>query len=1737
MWSFDGSFALYTTRGLTYKDGVVASYSQNGGSIAAETLTDTNGNFINCAFTGGNPFFANPTGCTDTLGRHITYTSDPVTGLAGSMTYLDSSGVSRSVTFHYLPFTLKYPFADGNSCNDRGDLHTPAGTYLVTSVTLANGLSYGFEYFVNGDGTTTGEITKIILPTGGYIRYDYGFGPASTDGNLICVFQGNPQNRIVKNRFVSPDGTVGSEQTWSYVLTQLNDTLRTQVMTVTDPLGNSQVYSRAYGSPLPYQTDYKNPSGTVLKSVRGEVESAPGASQYLYSTPAFVNARYKSLTTVLSDTNQQSKTTFTYGSFNNVVEKDETDLGTGAPGPILRKSTYSYLNDFNSAYAGDNVHILDRARNVTVCDAGSIFCSQSTTDYDTTAINSTSSNPVGQHDYTNYSTANTRRGNPTQISRFLNTTGGNVMTTHIYNDVGNLLQVTDPNLNVTSFDYTDNYANGTPSQRTSAYATQVTRPVTSGVSHITRSQYYFNTGLTAATCGENFPSGTACASGLTGTRPDYQSITYDLMGRPLVAAIGDGGQTTLTYNEASLPINIGTSTKIDSTHNLTQTTVYDGLGRLSQTQLTSDPSGTTYQLTTYDSLGRKSQVFNPTRCNPPGTNCGEATWGYSSFTYDGLGRVVRTTAQDGGIVSSVFKGNATTVTDQAGKQRRSISNGLGQLVEVDEPGTQPPPQVNHATMQTDGNFVLYNSSNSALWSTGTGGTNAQSIMMQDDGNLVLYIFKWSAGVYAAPSPGPFPPQTCGSKAYLVAGQSIHANECIVSPHGQYILYMAPNGNFYIYDIAHNVATWAPGTSGNPGAYAVLQTDGNLVVYSAGGGALWSSGTNGTYAERLDMEDDGRIIVYKSAWNSATSTGQFNWTQLTHPGCDVGTGTGWTGTLGSGQCFVSPNGHFELLVQTDGNLVINDLGLSPANTLWATGTGITPLSPGYALATKYSYDGLGNLSCVEQHGDAATGTGCSDSVSSDSTSPWRVRRFVYDTLSRLTSSSNPESNTATVGASSVRVNTTYTYDANSNLLQKTSLAPNQTSNSTQTLSYCYDSLNRLTGKKYAQQTCPLTSPVASYLYDQTSFNGLTIVNGIGRRTGMNDQAGAEAWSYDSMGRPAADRRTIGSVTKSTTYAYNLSGSPTSIGYPSGSTITYAYNNAAQAISAVDTPNSINYATLATYSPVGSLSSLKNGTNLTSTFYYNNRLQPCRIFVSTGASTPSNCADLAQVGNIQDFAYNFSVGAGDNGNVTAIANNRDTTRNQSFAYDSLNRVSSAQTSATTGTKCFGESFGYDTWGNLLAIGGVSGYSTCTQENLGAPANVKNQISTNAYDAAGNMTTGGYTYDAENHLLTAGGVTYTYDGDGKRVQKSSGKMYWYGMMADALDETDATGSTTNSAFNEYIFFGGKRLARRNSSNAVFYYFADHLGTSRVMVQAGQTTPCYDADFYPFGGERAPLVNTCSQNYKFTGKERDAETGLDKMGARFYSSGVGRFNSTDPLMIQRQKLLDPQQWSMYQYARNNPLRYRDPTGKYVCADSAKCDSKQDKAFEQSRQHDLKSKDANVVRAARAYGDPTKDNGTTVKFGDTGHENGTTTAGTLRQDPDHPGQFQAVATVTIKSGISGTALDAAVGHEGTHVADAQDFAATVSADLAHYDYSKNLTKYQTEVNAYRVTQAIQAAANEKVSYGEGCTGGQCIFGPGVRNIDEVINQLLAAPANGYSLTPDNQGGRQFPEVPPPPNN
>ena len=417
--------------------------------------------------------------------------------------------------------------------------------------------------------------------------------------------------------------------------------------------------------------------------------------------------------------------------------------------------------------------------------------------------------------------------------------------------------------------------------------------------------------------------------------------------------------------------------------------------------------------------------------------------------------------------------------------------------------------------------------------------------------------------------------------------------------------------------------------------------------------------------------------------------------------------------------------------------------------------------------------------------------------------------------------------------------------------------------------------------------------------------------------MTDGAGSQAWSYDSMGRVWTDQRTTNNVAHTFDYTYNYDGSLGSVAYPSGRTVSYLYNTAARLLSAADSSNT--YAQSAVYYAPGELDTLTVGQsgsyNIGVSQTFNSRLQP----VNFNITTPG--------GSVMNLTYNFDLGTSDNGNVMSATNNRDNTRNQTFTYDSLNRLASSLTAATSGANCWGMAFNIDAWGNLYSNTALSGYANCAQTLLSLGVNGNNQITNSGfrYDAAGNTLADGlynYTYDAEGHQISAAGVNYIYDGDGQRVEKANGTIYWYGTGGEVLTESALDGSSPV----DYIYFGGRRLARVTSS-AVYYYFGDHLDSARVVVQAGANASCYEGDFEPYGREHV-VTGTCSQHYKFTGKERDTETQNDYFPARFLENNLGRWLSPDPGGVNAVHLEDPQTWNMYAYVRNNPITLTDPTG-----------------------------------------------------------------------------------------------------------------------------------------------------------------------------------------------------------------
>lgn len=130
-----------------------------------------------------------------------------------------------------------------------------------------------------------------------------------------------------------------------------------------------------------------------------------------------------------------------------------------------------------------------------------------------------------------------------------------------------------------------------------------------------------------------------------------------------------------------------------------------------------------------------------------------------------------------------------------------------------------------------------------------------------------------------------------------------------------------------------------------------------------------------------------------------------------------------------------------------------------------------------------------------------------------------------------------------------------------------------------------------------------------------------------------------------------------------------------------------------------------------------------------------------------------------------------------------------------------------------------------------------------------------------------------------------------------------------------------------HEYVYLNGQLLSTfLQPGGSVRIHFSDHLGTPRVVAWHGGTVAARH-DYYPFGGEHTAWSD--GETHKFTGQERDSETGLDYFIARHYASNLGRFLQVDPSSKSIDKT-NPQTWNRYEFSWNNPIRFRDLNGKW---------------------------------------------------------------------------------------------------------------------------------------------------------------------------------------------------------------
>ena len=160
--------------------------------------------------------------------------------------------------------------------------------------------------------------------------------------------------------------------------------------------------------------------------------------------------------------------------------------------------------------------------------------------------------------------------------------------------------------------------------------------------------------------------------------------------------------------------------------------------------------------------------------------------------------------------------------------------------------------------------------------------------------------------------------------------------------------------------------------------------------------------------------------------------------------------------------------------------------------------------------------------------------------------------------------------------------------------------------------------------------------------------------------------------------------------------------------------------------------------------------------------------------------------------------------------------------------------------------------------------------------------------------------------------------------------------GSAGELIAEFD--GSTGNLK-KEYVYGGATLITiepTAMNSNGTRYTTADNLGSPRVITNSSAGVVSRH-DYMPFGEELGAGIGGRTSGIgfgvadgnrkKFTGYERDTETGLDYAQARYYSSGHGRFTSPDPFQGSA-SVGSPQTFNRYAYVGNNPVNAVDPTG-----------------------------------------------------------------------------------------------------------------------------------------------------------------------------------------------------------------
>ncbi len=583
--------------------------------------------------------------------------------------------------------------------------------------------------------------------------------------------------------------------------------------------------------------------------------------------------------------------------------------------------------------------------------------------------------------------------------------------------------------------------------------------------------------------------------------------------------------------------------------------------------------------------------------------------------------------------------------------------------------------------------------------------------------------------------------------------------------------------------------------------------------------------------------------------------------------------------------------------------------------------------------QFTYDGLGNLlTATDANGHSVT--------------------YTYDALNRMTTSQDAEGNilryeydpkgnlTARIDEDGRRHD--YEYDALDRLV-----AVNTTAGRTE---YRYDELGNMTGLINANgHTTSFAYNSQNLLAEEVDAEGNTttyMYDGKGNLLQKTDANGNPVtYTYDDLDRLIG--RSYGST--SDTYEYDAVGNLTRAAN-SALTLSFSYdaNNRLTGKNALNWGKQIYY----TYDDVGNRTGMTDPDGGVTSYQYdaNNRL--------TSLSNP--------FGETTTFTYDNA------GRITRLDQ-----ANGSYSlyhYDDADRLDSLVTYSSGGGVIDRFSYTYDSTGNRLSMTDLTGTHHYRYDGVSRLDSVVYSDGTTEifrYDGAGNRLlriyagdSTVYTYDKADRLISAGGITYTFDANGNMTSKTdtSGtttyvwdgldrlikvtmpnmdvhqyaydalgnrilhiapggvetRFFWDG--DNVLMELNGMNQTT-TRYTSYMAMDSW-VSMRQGANSYFYH-KDGLGSITSLTNATgnvQNTYAYEA----FGKMRHQ-TGAVANPYTYTGRRWEGTMGLYYYRARYYDAEVGRFGSED---IFNDIYEHPLSLNRYTYVENNSLNFIDPTG-----------------------------------------------------------------------------------------------------------------------------------------------------------------------------------------------------------------